>query len=134
MSKRDNSSKYPKSLSVKDMLHLGKALPKKESTIILIFQFNFKHMRWSSVLIKAEFMIEELPFATGGFREAFKATSITAGFEETTWVVKKYLTTAVEVIRETNETEQTHAQKSVQMYYLAKNFASQLNEKLPKME
>jgi hypothetical protein len=48
--------------------------------------------------------------------------------------VKKYLTTAVEVIRETNETEQTHAQKSVQMYYLAKNFASQLNEKLPKME
>jgi hypothetical protein len=80
-------------------------------------------MRWSSVPNKAEFMIEELPFATGGFREAFKATSITAGFEETTWVVKKYLTTAVEVIRETNETEQTHAQKSVQMYYLAKNFA-----------
>ena len=70
-------------------------------------------MRWSSVPIKAEFMIEELPFATGGFREAFKATSKTAGFEETTWVVKKYLTTAVDVIRETKETEQTHAQKSV---------------------
>ncbi|CAB4042364.1 transient receptor potential cation channel subfamily M member 6-like, partial [Paramuricea clavata] len=133
-SKRDNSSKYPKSLSVKDMLHLGKALPKKESTIISIFQFNFKHMRWSSVhvLIKAEFMIEELPFATGGFMEAFKATSITAGFEETTWVVKKCLTTAVDVIRETNETEQTHAQTSVQMHYLATNFVSQLNEKIAK--
>ena len=44
-------------------------------------------------------------------------------------IVKKYLTTAVNVIRETNETEQTRAQKSVQMHYLEKNFASQLNEK-----
>jgi hypothetical protein len=38
-----------------------------------------------------------LPFASGGFRETFKARSITAGFEETTWVVKKYVTTAVDV-------------------------------------
>ena len=36
-------------------------------------------------------MIEDSPFCTGGFRKAFKATSITDGFKERTWVVKKYL-------------------------------------------
>ncbi|XP_028416007.1 alpha-protein kinase 2-like [Dendronephthya gigantea] len=132
-SKQSNKSKfYPKSLSLKDMLHLGKAFPKKESTIISIFQFNFKHMLWSTVPIKAEFMIEESPFAAGGFRKAFKATSITPGFEETTWVVKKYLPSAVDTITQTKETEQTHTQKSVQMHYLAKNFASQLQQKVAK--
>ena len=89
-------------------------------------------MLWSSVPIKAEFMIDEFPFATGGFRKAFKATGITAGFNETTWVVKKYLATAVDIIKETNETEQTHVQKSVEMHYLAKNFASRLKEKIEK--
>lgn len=47
-------------------------------------------MLWSNFPIKAEFMIEDLPFGTGGFRKAFKATSITDGFKKRTWVVKKY--------------------------------------------
>lgn len=91
-------------------------------------------MLWSTVPQKAEFLVEESPFAAGGFRNAFKAKSVTPGFEETTWVVKKYLTSAVDIIRETNETEETHTQKSIQMHYLARNFASQLKERIAKDE
>ena len=36
-------------------------------------------------------MIEDSPLESGGFREAFKATSTTDGFKERTWVIKKYL-------------------------------------------
>ena len=48
-------------------------------------------MKWSSVPLQAEFVIEEKEFAARGFRKAFKATSITEGFNKGTWVVKSYL-------------------------------------------
>ena len=85
-------------------------------------------MIWSTVPQKVEFLVEETPFAAGCFRNAFKARSVTSGFDETTWWVKKYLPSAVEIIKETNETEQTHTQKSVQMHYQARNFSSQWRE------
>ena len=47
--------------------------------------------------MEAEFLVAESPFASGGFRRAFKATSITEGFKEVTWVVKKYLKSASEI-------------------------------------
>ena len=60
-------------------------------------------------------MVAESPFASGGFRRAFKATSITEGFKEVTLVVKKYLKSASEIIKATQETEESHTKKSVQM-------------------
>ena len=38
-----------------------------------------------------EFRIADQPFASGGFREAFKATSDTPGFSGVSWIIKKYL-------------------------------------------
>ena len=34
-----------------------------------------------------EFRIADQPFASGGFREAFKATSDTPGFSGVTWII-----------------------------------------------
>ena len=110
------------------MLKLGKVISKKSSTVISIYKFDFEHMQWSNVPVEAEFLVAETPFASGGFRRAFKATSITEGFKEVTWVVKKYLKSASEIIKATQETEESHTKKSVQMHYLAHNFASQLTE------
>lgn len=87
-------------------------------------------MEWSSVPLQAEFVIEEKEFAAGGFRKAFKATSITEGFNKGTWVVKSYLESAVQLIKDTGQTTEEHTRKSVQMQYLARNFASQLKETL----
>lgn len=64
------------------MLSLGKLRPERKSTIISIYEFDFNNMLWSNFpSIKAEFMID-LPFGTGGFRKAFKATSITDGLKK----------------------------------------------------
>ena len=82
------------------MLSLGKLCPERKSTIISINEFDFNNMLWSNFPIKAEFMIEDLPFDTGGFRKTFKATSITDGFKKRTWVVKKYLEEALDFIKQ----------------------------------
>ena len=112
------------------MLSLGKLRPERKSTIISTYEFDFNNMLWSNFPIKAEFMIEDLPFGTGGFRKAFKATSITDGFKKRTWVVKKYLEEALEFIKQIKETEQIHTQKPVQMHSLERNFASQMKDKI----
>ncbi|XP_022798488.1 alpha-protein kinase vwkA-like [Stylophora pistillata] len=114
------------------MLKPGKVISKKSSTVISIYKFDFEHMQWSNVPVEAEFLVAEIPFTSGGFREAFKATSITDGLKEVTWVIKKYLKSALEIIKATQETEESHMKKSVQMHYLARNFASQLKEQIEK--
>ena len=85
---------YPKSLSIKDILRLGRVVDNKGQKI-LIYKFDFVHLEWSTVPLHTEFVIEDKEFAAGGFRKAFKATSITEGFNKGTWVVKKYLESAV---------------------------------------
>ena len=82
--------------------------------------------------MEAEFLVAESPFASAGFRRAFKATSITEGFKEVTGVIKKYLKSASEIINATQATEESHTKKSVQLHYLARNFASQLKEQIEK--
>ena len=89
-------------------------------------------MEWSSVPLQAEFVIEKKEFVAGDFRKAFKATSITEGFNKGTWVVKSYLESAVQLIKDTGQTTEEHTRKSVQMQYLARNFASQLKETIAK--
>lgn len=116
------------------MLKLGKVISEKTGTIISIYSFDFEHMQWSTVPVEAEFMVADTPFASGGFRQAFKATSITHSFREVTWVIKKYLNSALDTIKGTHETEESHTRKSVQMHYLARNFATQLKEKIEKEE
>ena len=73
------------------MLKLGKVISKKSSTVISIYKFDFEHMQWSNVPVEAEFLVAETPFTSGGFQRAFKATGITEGLKEVTWVIKKYL-------------------------------------------
>ena len=48
-------------------------------------------MTWTGRPTTVEFSIEPEPFGTGGFRNAFKATSNDRGFQGSTWVVKRYL-------------------------------------------
>ena len=117
------------------MLKLGKVISKRSSTVIIFYKFDFDHMQWSNVPVEAEFLVAETPFASGGFRQAFKAASITEGFKEVTWVIKKYLKSASEVIKARKETEESHTKKSEQMHYLARNLSIwQLKEQIEKEE
>ena len=60
--------------------------------MIEIHKCDIEHMEWCSVPTEAAFIIDEKPFASGGFREAFKASSLTTGFTDSTWVSEKVLT------------------------------------------
>ena len=81
----------PKSLSVIDMMKLGKLNRSKErsSAKVLIEKFNMENNEWS-VSKEVIFEIEDKAFAEGGFRMAYKAKSDDESFRGNTWVVKKY--------------------------------------------
>ena len=127
------SKAVPKSLSVLDMLRLGKVIGDSTEPITL-YKFDIGTMTWCGTPITVEFKVEKEPLGTGGFREAYKATSISSVFgnKNQEWVVKKYLAGAKETIEMTNQTIAQHSKKVVQMHMLARNFASKLEEKLIK--
>ena len=74
VSSQSPSKFVPRSLSVVDMLRLGKLIP-NTTTSVEMFNFDLSVMAWTGRPIAVEFSIESQPFGTGGFRKAFKATS-----------------------------------------------------------
>lgn len=79
-------------------------------------------------LLKPTLSLKKEPIGTGGFRQAFEATSQTKGFNTKKWVIKKYLTKTVEDIQFLNQTVESHTKKIVQMYNLARNLAARLQQ------
>ena len=63
---------FPKSLSVSDMMKLGKVVKKKASTAITLRSFDLDGMGWSSAATTVELVIEKEPFGEGGFRKAYR--------------------------------------------------------------
>lgn len=116
---------YPKSLSVSTILNLGKTI-NDTSTLIEILSFDLEEMPWPKCGERIEFCIEKEPFASGGFRQAFKAFSKSGTFKGKEWVVKKYLPATLSVIEQMSETTETHTKKVVQMHSLARNMAANL--------
>ena len=117
---------YPKSVSLSTMLKLGKHIT-DTSTAIEIFSFNFEELSWPQHGESVEFTISKSPFSTGGFREAYDATSSSPKFPGK-WVVKKYLPDTLSVIQNAmKETVETHTKKVVQMHHLARNMAARLD-------
>ena len=123
------TSSFPKSLSVLEMLKLGTVV-KNRSTPFELFEFDVHNMTWSTNSTTVNFVVDEEVLAAGGFREVFKATSDAREFADSTWVIKKYLPEAVTIIGKTNQTVEGHTKKVVQMHMLAKNLAEQLVKKL----
>lgn len=123
---------YPKSLSISKMLQLGKTI-EETSTSIEIFPFNLQEMSWPTCGERADFTVAKKPFASGGFREAYKASSNSARFKVNTWVVKKYLPETLTVLEEMNETVESHTKKVVQMHHLARNMVANLQTAVNKV-
>ena len=73
--------------------------------------------------------MEKEPFGTGGFRQAFKATSNDKEFQGS-WVIKKYLPKSISDIQATGQSIEQQTKKVVQMHYLARNFTARLSQEL----
>ncbi len=122
----------PRSMSLVEMLKLGKEIKQSPTTEVELFKFDVDQLCWSKCPSVVEFVIETDPFGRGGFRNAFKATSQAKEFQSTTWVVKKYLPQAIEDIGVTGQTVEQHTKKVVQMHILARHFAARLKQEIEK--
>lgn len=128
---RSSPSKfYPRSLSVTDMIKLGKLKKPEGTTVVNIYEFATDSHTWSQVPTTVEYLVEENAIGEGGFRRAYKATTRHPMFKSKTWVLKWYLPKAVENIIATGISTHDHAKKAVQMHVLARNFASQLTKSI----
>ena len=78
---------YHKSLSVSEMLKLGKTI-KETTTAIDMFTFDLDGLSWSKEPERVEFTVSKTLFTSGGFREAYKATSRNQKFAGKQWVLK----------------------------------------------
>ena len=129
-----NVSVYPKSLSIADMLKLGRVVKETPATVIEVSTFCTSSMAWSKVTQRVEFIIEKQPFGEGGFRQAYKASCSVPNetFNGKSWVVKKFLPKTLEAVELLEQTPEEHARRVVQMHCLARYFAQQFAEKIIK--
>ena len=118
----------PKSLTVSQMVKLGKLIkPSGETIVVDIYPFDFTTLSWSMLPRKVEFTIEKKSIGEGGFRKAFKASSTCPSFSGQTWVVKRFLEHVVKEIEgDLGQSMEDHTKKVIQMHNLSKNFADQL--------
>ena len=112
----------PKSISISQMMNLGKVLS-KDMTMIEVFNFDFDAQMWSSVPQTIEMSMEPHKFAEGGFRDAYKAVGTSPGFKGK-WVVKIYKQSTLECIKQLGQTPEMQAKKCVQTNSLAQHFVN----------
>ena len=121
---------YPRSLSVTDMIKLGKIKKQEGTTVVDIYEFSMDGQTWSQVPTTVEQLVEKVAVGEGGFRKAYRATTKHPRFKHKTWVLKRYHPEAVKNIVDTGVGIDEHTKKAVQMHLLARNFASQLTRSL----
>jgi len=130
----DVKGKYPKSVSIGDVLKAGKlVIPKQETVCELVLEyFKISQQIW---LKKDEikFHIQKEKFAEGGFRNAFKAYSVENG-QTNMWVVKKFKSSAWKKVSDIYEMSlEEHTRKQVQMHVAAQSITNRLTKKLRKV-
>ena len=121
---------YPKSVSIAHLLRAGKLVKAPKTTSLQLELFDVDKCKWMSGAT-LDFMIEDEPFSSGAFRDAFKATC-NDHLHLGDWVVKKYKPTSIETIKELlKSTVEDHTRKQVQMYAVARNITQRFSSKVP---
>ncbi|KXJ15662.1 Eukaryotic elongation factor 2 kinase [Exaiptasia diaphana] len=128
-SRFESPTKYPLSLSVSDMLKLGKlGQPGRSTTVVKVYSFDINTKTWCQVPQIVEF-VEVSVCGKGAFRQATKATTYHPDFRHNSWVIKRYIEKARDQILNLGLTIEDHTRKTVQMHLLARNLAKQLKER-----
>ena len=129
---RERDECVPMSLSLTDMLRLGKLGTPNQTTVVKMFLFDLETLTWGQVPIIMDFQEGRDPIGTGAFRSAYKAKTKHAQFSAANWVIKRYLQRTIDGIHTLGQTLEQHTRKVVQMHLLARNFASQLEKRIMK--
>ena len=123
-------TQFPTSVSISEILQAGKLVkpkPKKKATLVLE-KFDVKTGEWHEEGV-LDLLVDAEKFSSGGFRDAFLATSCNRE-EQQKWVIKKYNAKAKDAITNTlKTTEEDHTRKQVQMHSAARQLTKQFSIK-----
>ena len=128
---RPHPCTFAKSVSMADLLKAGKLVKRLIPEKLVLESFNLDIMQWE-VHSTLEFQIEKVKFASGAFREAFKAVANDEIGYTRNWVVKKYTQKSIDGMQELNMTHEEHTRKQVQMHTVARNIAQRFAKNTPK--
>ena len=109
-------TKYPKSVSIGDLLRAGKIFWPPQKKSLSLEMFDVENCEWvKSSVLSVE--IEETKFDSGTFRDAFRAKCVDKSSNLSgEWVIKKYKEEAITTIQEQLQmTVENHTCKQVQM-------------------
>ena len=123
----------PKSVSVADLLKAGKLVKplQQERVILHLEEFDIELRSWNEAA-SVEFMIDELKFAHGGFRDAHNAYAQSSKLPSRKWVVKKYQNGAIKAITDDLHISiEDHTRKQVQLHAVARSMAKQFSRRVP---
>lgn len=123
-------SSYPDSISVAQLLLAGKFVKPISSTraTLELEAFKIKEKEWKKEK-EIDISIEDVKFASGGFRDAFKGIQGRCGQK---WVIKRYnekaKTSITDVLKFNIE---VHTRKQVQMHTVARELTKKFSANVP---
>ena len=124
-----SSASIAKSVPCSQMIQLGKLIPpSREIATMQMEEFDVQTRSWREPF-EATISLEIKKFATGGCRDAYKATAL-KGLHGNL-VVKQYREDQIEALDSLFTSVENHTRKTVQMHTLAHHFAALLHSELP---
>ncbi|KAL9979519.1 hypothetical protein ACROYT_G017194 [Oculina patagonica] len=121
------------SVPLSQMLKLGRLiLPKFEVVKLHLEEFSISKREWQQP-IEVTLSLDKSSFASGGFRDAYIATSM-SGLPPGKYVLKKYREDRIADIEKLFVSTEAHNRKAVQMNALARNFAQIMETDKPALE
>lgn len=122
---------YPKSVSLGDLLRAGKLVKPPQVSLLKLEWFDVENCKWITIP-SIEVEIEKNSFASGAFRDAFKAKRTKKTNLGDDWVIKKYSEQSIDTITNTLKMPlENHTRKQVQMHAVARNITARFATKVP---
>lgn len=125
-----NSSVFPKSVSIADVIKAGKLVKPKEeyTTDIVLESFDINEKKWFKSDSKL-FHVEKEHFAEGAFRYAFKAYTM-ENYVNKQYVIKKFKSsTWKNVAHSYGMSLEEHTRKQIQMHMAAQAITNRLKKR-----
>lgn len=123
----------PASVSIEQLLNAGKFVKpvSRTKTVLNLESFHLLNKEWKTEKCLTLY-VDDDKFASGAFRDAFKATPESGSQCKEKWVVKEYNVKSNNTIEDTLKTTiEIHTRKQVQRYTVARQLTKQFSTIVP---
>ena len=130
-SPRAPATVFPKSVSIGDLLMAGKLVKPQKAYTFNLEHFDVHKCLWVNAS-SIKLQVDDEKFASGAFRDAYKAKCLDPSELRGEWVLKRYQDTSIQTIETTlGMSVEGHTRKQVQMHAVARNITQQFATKAP---